>query len=300
MAEKNKTIRKTHVTYVGPDDLFTVDEQIEQCCKEVSVDICADVGKTEAYTAASGEEWEEKLEELRAKYPGANIIVKTVGPSGPCGKKYTEWSTNESCCDGVSPIVWDDENSVEVMSPDSYGGVVVTGGKSPYTWSIRGKGFAFSDDGTIRDAVTEGSTITVFALSDACGSANIYVTDGCSSAGGAIRSTDGQWVAQPSPGDNCPSISGEVVYDAQHGTWTVISGAYKFIQSSSLTYASLTEQDCDLCTPVQDQTISCIPGWEDDVGVCIKIADYCTLHGTCPGNWLWCYRHQKYLYKWDC
>lgn len=194
MADKEKTIKNTYTTYVGPDDLFTIAEQIDQCCEEVNVDICADVGRTEIYYAADSDEWEEKLDELKAKYKNAqSIIVETVGPNGPCGKKYTRWTENRGCCDGVSALVWDEAESVNVMSPDSSGVVVITGGRLPLSIKIRGVGFYLDASHKIKDGYSNSFSFRVFTNSDACGTALITVSDGCSEVVGDIKSTNGSY-----------------------------------------------------------------------------------------------------------
>lgn len=191
MAEK--VIRNTYTTYTGPDDLFTEAEQIEQCCEEVDVDICADVGKTEIYTSAPIADFEEKIDEIRSKYGNIrNVYVETIGPNGPCGERHTTWVANKVCCEDVTPLTWNFDDSVEVLTDNSSGVVAVLGGRSPYRWKLRGSGFFVDAGKTRREAVTETDYLVVFT-SDACGACTIEVTDGCSTTTGQVASTDGYW-----------------------------------------------------------------------------------------------------------
>ncbi len=161
----------------------------EKCCESPDdADVTLPLCKTTVtkFTGTSEKAFNE------ADYPkGTNFV--TVSPvDGQCGEHVTEQVIHAAqCCDGIPPLVWDDVNSVEVIALDSSGTVYVSAGKSPYTWSVRGSGFSFS--GGLREAVTAEPWILVYTDDDACGSATVVVTDGCTSATGSIRGTVGTW-----------------------------------------------------------------------------------------------------------
>ena len=131
-----------------------------------------------------------------AKESEAQVEFIPVSPDDPdgCGVViWRLWINPNSCCDEATPIVWDDDNSVEVLAPETSGVVFVTGGISPYKWVIRGVGFSFS--GGHREETTNTPYTTVYASASSCGSAPITVTDNCTLAASAVRSTVGRWVA---------------------------------------------------------------------------------------------------------
>ncbi len=161
-----------------------------KCCIEWPFDFAMPLCKkiTTRFTGTGKKDFNE------LGYPeGTNFI--TVSPvDGRCGEHLTEQVMHaQPCCDVVPTIYWDFDNSAELLSPSSRGTVFVTGGKSPYTWSVRGSGFAFNSAGTVRDAVTTEPYITIYTSAAACGTAVVYVTDNCTSVNGAVRSTQGKW-----------------------------------------------------------------------------------------------------------
>ena len=118
------------------------------------------------------------------------IGLGPITPAG-CGTRYEETVIRpQNCCEDATPIVWDSENSVEVLAPETEGWVFVTGGVPPYNWSVRGQGFTF-DGRALRDAITDVPYIRVYASALACGYAPITVTDGCSVANGSVDATVG-------------------------------------------------------------------------------------------------------------
>lgn len=138
---------------------------------------------------------QETIDKLTNEWPGPIEFIG-VGPDGPdgCGKIYYEQKVNRRpCCDEVEPMAWDSDFSVEILAPGTRGIVGVIGGRPPYSWSIRGTGFALNAEGTIRDGVSNDSRIWVYAGPDACGTAQITVDDGCSVVSGLIRATVGRW-----------------------------------------------------------------------------------------------------------
>lgn len=143
-----------------------------------------------------GEVTRDEIADLKKTY-GPDIRFIPVGPDdGACGQTITVQDVNQrDCCDGVPELVWDSENSVEVI--DTNGDVYITGGKLSILkrWQVRGHGFYTDSAHTKKDAVTGGNRLRIYVSDEACGTAAVYVTDGCSSASGMVRSIMGQWVA---------------------------------------------------------------------------------------------------------
>lgn len=129
----------------------------------------------------------------RGLYGDITRIVPVSPPGGICGEHITEQRLmSNNCCDGVAPLAWDSSISPEVMSPGGTAMVAVTGGgRYPYVWTVSGQGFSFP--GGRRTWTTTGPEMTLQAGPDACGTAAIIVTDGCSSIQGHVRATTGQW-----------------------------------------------------------------------------------------------------------
>jgi hypothetical protein len=149
-------------------------------------------------------------EHYRGLYGPTSRFVPVSPPAGICG----EWTIEQrimgtDCCDGVEPLAWDWDEAAEVVAANGTATVGVTGGgRFPYTWIIMGEGF-WLGSGKKR-LVTSGPTVTVYGV-NACGSANIYVSDGCSQTRGEIRSTAGRWQHRWSGYPHCvedPSADG--------------------------------------------------------------------------------------------
>ena len=120
------------------------------------------------------------------------IGLGPITPAG-CGTRYEETVIRpKNCCEDATPIIWDYDNSVSVLTDYTSGLVFVTGGVSPYHWKIRGVGMTF-DNYSLRDADTDEPWIRIYA-GDACGYCPVEVTDGCSVANVGIKSTNGQWI----------------------------------------------------------------------------------------------------------
>jgi len=136
---------------------------------------------------------DDQKEAITTRY-GADAKIIMVGPlEGSCGETITTQDIpSGNCCEGVSTIIWDYDESVEVIADNSFGMVEVQGGQAPYSWKVRGTGFAFNEAGTVRDAITDVPAITIYTK-DSCGNAWVTVTDGCSSDSESIRSTEGQF-----------------------------------------------------------------------------------------------------------
>lgn len=189
-------ILNTHTTYRDPSNLFTEEEQREQCCEPVSVDPCVDVGKTEDYNGKNSTttDYEARLAAGRSRYPGITIEslqTRYAARNQPCGKKYTRWSGRKNCCDEVEPIQIDYSNSDEVYEPFDSGIITITGGIMPLAVSVRGKGFYLSEIG-VKSGQVNGTKIRIVA-DDACGPLDVYISDGCTIAKFEGKCTEGYW-----------------------------------------------------------------------------------------------------------
>lgn len=272
-----KRILNTYTEYVEPLDTFTEDEQMDQCCETVLADLCADVGKTEAYESADSSELDldALLNEARAANPGLTINgvqLIDVGPTGDCGEKHTEWTGRLNCCDGVEPLEWDSDNSIDVIVDDSKGIVSFTGGKLPLTVSVRGSGFFINAKGD-RDAVLSGRSFFIYT-GDACGTGSYTVTDGCTTAKGTVKSTDGVW----------------------EGDCTVYSVA-DYGPGNAYTDVDMFEMS-EACTPVRSASgrdYDCAP-------YCMRYANWKTWAWSVDG-WSFTFGDSaglKYVVGWDC
>ena len=153
-----------------------------------------------------------------------------------CLTIHSNLYSQESCfpdqypfCDGSTPLQWDSVNSVKEIANNSSGTVRVTGGNAPYTWTISGTGFSFS--GGEQMVTTSEPQVEVYADSTACGTANINVTESCSTVDGSFRSTTGVWIG------NAYAYSLYIDY-GDTMAWTDYSSA------------SVEFSDADSCIPV--------------------------------------------------
>lgn len=313
-------ILNTYTEQVPPDDILSPAEIEEICCEQVPVDECSETGKVSPYEGADDEHLnfdpDEALEQTRANNPDSRILsvrTEAIGgprPGEPCGELHESWERRLNCCDGVPPIVWSQDDSAEVLADFTSGTVSVTGGIPPYHWMIRGQGFTLGVERR-RDLTTDGPSVIVNA-DDACGWGPITVTDGCSTAAGGVRSTNGQWILQPDD-TPCPwllpasgNCSGAYNYEG-------ISGEYRVVQNTSLLWAygeGNTNTFCGQCQPTQPYWAdSCFYGWanSESCGLCganyggssncqiqPHLCQYPDILGT------YCYDHRKSIFKWRC
>lgn len=95
------------------------------------------------------------------------------------------------CCDEVDKLVWDQELSATIIN-QSGSIVAVEGGGSSLTWSISGSGFSFDESHIITD-IEAGNSVTIYRTAEACGTAEITVTDKCTEVSQHVRSPNGSW-----------------------------------------------------------------------------------------------------------
>ncbi len=174
------------------------------------------------------------------------IVLVPVGPEdGICGTiEYIQEVNSKNCCDAefITPIVYDTENSAEVIADNSVGQVYWTGGGGDtedynYTVSVRGTGFFLDRQHTKQEIQTNYRQAAIHTDEECCGNCSVRITDGCSEASGNIRSTEGRWVFVIShnvvtdPG-SVPMLSGE--WDEEIGTFVAYVGEQQFRQRIQL------------------------------------------------------------------
>jgi hypothetical protein len=330
-----KRIISTEIEYseLSESEKFTAEEQIDQCCEEVSVDECADVGKVSPYVSADQEDWDFDPDEITAQYKktygekflGVELIA--VGPEGNCGEKHETWEGRLDCCDEVDEIVFDWDSSVEVLEPGSSGIVSFTGGRLPALVKIRGNGFSL-DGYSLRDAWTYSRSFRVYAHEIACGFAPITIDDGCTVAQGGVRSSLGEWVLIAGgsisdyqiPVSECPiSMSNDdhSYNDFEGHVWDRTEGKYKLKQGSDpnqcdYSCVSPTNHACGLSkcqtTPSGARRHSVVPDFMDAldkpagaVGDWVyESDDACIWISTTDCVHTYTADHRRSLWEWRC
>lgn len=137
---------------------------------------------------------QDRKEFDESTYPEGTQFVIVAPADGKCGEWVIEQIVNaKNCCEGVPPIWWDGD-SASIIAPSDEGTIIIGGGDGrPLTVKVRGNGFYLDEARTIRDAVVD-TPFSIFTGDGACGSAAVYVTDGCSNTGGTVMCTNGVWV----------------------------------------------------------------------------------------------------------
>lgn len=205
-----------------------------------------------------------------------------------CGDS-TDTNTPTSPGDAIIPPNWtspetdplelDPSNPME-MELNSYVEIKITGGVSPYMWSLSGNGFYFnsvSDPTTISSSAKQ---MAVWASNSACGAVSITITDSIG-ASKSISITVGRWELRFYPPDwysyGCP------IYQNDTQTWNEFDGEtceyliagwktanyrptkIRIASSTSIQGIRLQAQDSsDFCLAVPDDGQGCefVPGTE--------------------------------------
>lgn len=245
----------------------------------------------------------------RDDYPEGTNFIPVSATYTHCGEHTTEQIVHaEDCCDEISDLLWNYDSSAEVVGQGSKCTVYVTGGKLPITVKVRGSGFYLDARHTIRDATLETRIITLHTNDDACGTCQVYVTDGCSSVNGAVRCTVGAWELI-GDSDICYA-RGEGVYTYLGGwyhSWDIIAGQYRTVlvlkkgdsNSGEDIITGIPEKDCDLCPSAFQESGG--NSWRG--GTCgIEEPDWWPCeYKPYPLNRLVCsYIYSKVSYKWVC
>jgi len=237
-------IINTYREPVDPEKKLTEEEIISQCCKNVPVDGCSEVGRVGEYSGADQKYWDfdvdEALAKARADNPKSRIIgVQAEGigppPGTPCGKLYESWQDRNNCCDGVEPLAWDMDITPDVLPHDR--SIIIawiggTGGEVTVTTSSNGTWFS---DGR-KSATGHGSSIELFAGETFCGATSVSVRDGCSTATIMIRSDTGRWVEK---GPGCVAAGSAVDWTNPYQNvlyGTVVSGRDKIFETVESAY----------------------------------------------------------------
>lgn len=216
-------------------------------------------------------------------HPIANSIA------GPCDENSSNASTptctgDYNCSENWNSAPELDPSNSDEMVPNSSIPLTVSGGCSPYIWSVSGEGFWFDAGHTAKTIETKGSTVTLYADSSACGAATISTT-GCSGGTpekGYVRSTTGEWAPDE---DKVQVCIADTIISRLGNCCAKIEGKTKYI--SCLAVYEGTEEcttcpryDCtfgiiyppDFCGPTLTQE-----GWKRE-----SYGDNHTLEWICP------------------
>ena len=242
-------------------------------------------------------------------YPPSSI----PGKGWICGTIETIYEVeSKDCCDDefLTEIVYDTENSADIINDNSSGAIYWSGGKSPYTVSIRGSGFWLDKNFTITNAETNGTGVRIYT-DDACGVCNINIDDGCSTARGKVSSTSGNWVLNPDKGLlDCTALGGDFT-ESQSTYWW--AGSYETTSERMVIrnfrgggnchsyifnpcYCPPCWQVISKCDAVTRNTF-CGMKSHDEVYKCIP----CTIPGNPNSSSSFCEEvDNKYHYEWKC
>lgn len=158
-----------------------------------------------------------------------------------------------SCID-ISLITLDYENSATEINNNSSGTLSITGGSGHYTWMISGENFSFNPNTEQKRLDTSAQTVDIHANDKACGSIEVTISDGCSTAVGYVRSKNGRWVNISQP-NNMECLSGGIettdTHWGGHFYWNMETPKYKQRQgivtggSGAKTKWAYTSLSCD-------------------------------------------------------
>ena len=129
---------------------------------------------------------------------GASINVDGDCEDGGLTSGQFSYSTATSWqwqCDGLEdPPTFDEENSAEIIADNSYGTVVIIGGKLPFNVSLEGQGFYLDKQLQLTEGLVDSLSFRIYT-SDSCGPCTVTVTDKCErTVVGEVASTNGAWV----------------------------------------------------------------------------------------------------------
>ena len=307
--DKDMKVVETIIEKVYPDPHEITKEDLEEkCCQKTVGDSipCKKVVETwSGYT-------EEEVREAFGLIGVDDVKIELVGPAGGiCGEKITEYMLPDmDCCEGVEPLVVDVGASVDVLSRNGNGVVVVTGGRSPIKWKIGGQGFHFGNG--LTEKITSSKMIRVYSDGSSCGTATVIATDFCSSVNHIIKSTQGRWlqigvmqpVIQYDPASNGFFLRSYNIYGCSPcSTWygdpcEINSGKYRAEHTSCTCGGSLwTRCGPDYHPTVTDEVVSkftvhALIGLNSDTGN----PDVCG-----GGYYVWyCHSNVWVIYMWAC
>ncbi len=103
------------------------------------------------------------------------------------------------------------------------------------TLTIKGAGFYFNREFTLTTQQTSSPSVDIYTNEDACGSAEISVSDGCSAATTSLRATAGKWTTvstdEVSHLENMVGEKKSCQY--RECTYVLYSGAYKITENQA-------------------------------------------------------------------
>lgn len=155
---------------------------------------------------------------LNAKTIGKGIFLLTLifplffadmgDADDPCKKDPGTTIPGEVNCDQNWKPEWDPKNPDEI--PPGTSVLISVRGRGPCTWTVSGQGFSLAH------AQTDEVSNLLIAAADACGTAEITVTDGCGDSDpGYVRSLCGTWCLI----DECTLGGGGSVVVEIHGKY---------------------------------------------------------------------------------
>lgn len=189
-------------------------------------------------------------------------------------------------------LEWDSTSSVGELAQGGSGAVYFTPNRScpPYNWSISGAGF------TLGTNKTTSNTNTVYADDEACGMADITVTDACGrSCSGSVRSGEGSWVLYYS--HQCGSLDGS--YCVEGACYN--EGGYRYCNGCVGAPPGIewTGAEAYNCEPYEGNA-----GWATAASGC-TVGDICADGRGCYAvgyDPCWTFRGvlTKSIYRWEC
>lgn len=115
-----------------------------------------------------------------------------VGPMLYAKAKVYKWK-----CGEWDELVYDDENSAEVINDDSSAAIMWEGGKPPFRIAVTGQGFYMDYQHTTKEYLQE-SRVAFIYTANSCGICEITIQDACDEiVQGSIRSAEGRWENDP-------------------------------------------------------------------------------------------------------
>lgn len=199
--------------WLPPGDEFTEEEQLEQCCNELTGHVCGDTVLVESWSGASSDDMDFDPEALAIPYQklyGERFLGVDLVGVGTCLDQESRYDLL-ACCDDpdIEELLWH-TGSVPVVADNSYAWVAWEGGKGPYEVSVSGQGFYVDSVRRNTTFITPSNTCVIFA-GKACGICQVTVKDACDDVvAGEVKSTNGTW------SDHCYAMA----WSSISGLWT--------------------------------------------------------------------------------
>jgi len=190
-----------------------------------------------------------------------------------------------------STFQWHPDN-LEVVEQNESITVSVLNGKPSFTWQISGNDFWFDPIYTVTSIQNGGSSATIYAGPNACGSATITVTDTNNEiVTGSVRNTSGYWAFK---GNYC-GLSGSVTCSSVDrndvAKYTLISGNKKQYQETRLIRDHKIHPEQGHCQYCDDYYASYPCGSDSETSDepnCIDGDHQVPGYDCCSTNYYWC------------